>query len=199
MKKLLLALLLLPSIALAQTAGTINFVLDVTSSPSSAIPKLTWSTTPTAASCTASGDAAWTGTKTPGGTQTLPATNKSATYRIDCSWSNLDARLDWTPPTQNTDGSTLTTGTGYRIAYGKQGAAQDQTATVTPLSALTKTLVLPSAGTWTFSLTTLTSTGAESLPTNLVSVTTGTATANKSVALSLNIPLPPTNVTGTAQ
>ncbi len=41
--------------------------------------------------------------------------------------SNGAATLSWTPPTTNTDGSTLTTLAGYRIAYGTSAAHLTQT------------------------------------------------------------------------
>ena len=41
--------------------------------------------------------------------------------------SNGAATLTWTPPTTNTDGSTLTTLAGYRIAYGTSAAQLTQT------------------------------------------------------------------------
>lgn len=41
--------------------------------------------------------------------------------------SNGNARLNWTPPTRNTDGSTLTNLSGYRIYYGTNANSMTQT------------------------------------------------------------------------
>jgi len=81
------------------------------------------------------------------------------------------ATLTWLPPTQNTDGSVLTNLSGYRIYYG------------TSSSALTKTVTLNNAGlsafvvqnlspaTYYFALKSLTSSGAESKMSQIVSKT----------------------------
>src|SRR5262245_56272311 len=114
----LVAFLAVASIANAQTTPSINFVLDVTTQPGQVVPKLTWSTTPAASSCTGAGDVMWQGPKAASGTQTLAPTNKSATYRIDCVWGAATSTvLTWVVPTQNTDGSAFTGGLGYRIRY----------------------------------------------------------------------------------
>ncbi len=81
-------------------------------------PTLTWSTTPTAVGCTASGDGEWEGSKAGSGTQTLAPfpTTQPKSYALLCSWPGENqALLTWTPPTQNTDGSALTNLAGFRI------------------------------------------------------------------------------------
>jgi hypothetical protein len=79
------------------------------------------------------------------------------------------ATLSWTPPTRNTNGSTLTNLAGYRIYYG------------TSPTSLTRTVQLSNAGlsryvvsnlgpaTWYFSIRSYTSSGAESTNSNTVS------------------------------
>lgn len=79
------------------------------------------------------------------------------------------ATLSWTPPTSNTNGTTLTNLAGYRIYYG------------TSPSSLTRTVQLSNAGlsryvvsnlgpaTWYFSIRAYTSSGAESAPSGTVS------------------------------
>src|SRR5678815_2204382 len=75
-----LPLLLLGTFAHAQTAGTITFTANKTSATGSLTPVLTWSTTPVASSCTASG--AWSGTKFASGSQTLATITTSKSYTV---------------------------------------------------------------------------------------------------------------------
>lgn len=95
------------------------------------------------------------------------------------------ASLNWTKPTQNTDGSALTDGTGYKV-YAAQTAAGLATATpvtVTGINTLTYTVTGLSAGTWYFGVKT-TATSGDSAMTNPAS-TVIPATA----------PLPPSGLT----
>lgn len=101
-----------------QSAPVLTFTSEVTRSVESAVPKLTWATTPAATSCTASGDAAWTGTKTASGTVTLPAITSSKNYSLVCTWpGDAEATLKWTAPTTYTNGDPLTVAK-YTFAYG---------------------------------------------------------------------------------
>jgi hypothetical protein len=87
------------------------------------------------------------------------------------SSSSGAATLSWTPPTRNTDGSSLTNLSGYRIYYG------------TSASALTKTISINSAGistyvvsdlapaTYYFAITALSSSGGESARSSVASKT----------------------------
>lgn len=189
MKKLLMLALLVLScgVAAAQTAGTITFTLEATANGATVTPKLTWSTTPAASSCV--GALGWAGAKAAAGTETLAATNKSATYRLDCTWTDGTAALSWTPPTTNTDGSALTDLKGVRVNYGTSATALTQTRNVDVPAVTTSFTGLPPA-TYFFTVTVLTNAGAESAPSNLVSKAVGSATGTKSVALSVNIPNP---------
>lgn len=88
----------------------ITFGASVTSANGQLATRLTWSTTPAATSCTASGHQSWAGTKPAAGSADLPVIALSGTYtlRLDCTWpGDTTARLAWGPPTQNTDGSAL--------------------------------------------------------------------------------------------
>lgn len=117
MKRILLALaLLLPLAAHAQ--NTLTFAASTTTGDGSVVPAFTWSTSPPAASCTATGPAAWAGTKAASGTQTLPAISSSATYNLDCTWpGDSIVTLTWTNPTTNTDGSAYTDQKLVRIKH----------------------------------------------------------------------------------
>lgn len=87
-----------------QTSGGLNVV-----------PVLTWTTTPEADSCEASGG--WTGSKAPAGGETLTPITRSATYRLTCQWGG-DVIVTWTLSTTNTDGSAYTDQSGVVIYYG---------------------------------------------------------------------------------
>lgn len=88
------------------------------------------------------------------GPESLPVGNGSAT-------------LDWTPVTQNTDGSVLADLAGYKLYYGTSPDGLD-TIIVLPNPSLTAYIVtsLPS-GTWYFGVTAYTGNGAESALSNV--------------------------------
>jgi hypothetical protein len=65
--------------------------------------------------CTASGSPAWSGTKAPQGTATLPPITVDVTYALSCRFpGDQTVTFRWTPATTNTDGS----------AYVKLGTTQ---------------------------------------------------------------------------
>jgi hypothetical protein len=101
----LLALLALT--ANAQAANTGSLTLSTTVNADGTLtPTASWSTTPAATSCTASGD--WSGTKAASGTETLPSFSASTAkaYSLVCNWpGDTQAILSWIPPTQYTDGT----------------------------------------------------------------------------------------------
>jgi hypothetical protein len=108
---------------------------------------------------------------------TLPAfsiavVNASATTPTPPSRpTTSNVALDWTPPTENTDGSVLTNLAGYVVHYG------------TSANSLTNTIKLPNAGltsyvvdnltagTWYFTVSSYTSAGVESSQTGVISTT----------------------------
>lgn len=173
MKNLLAFVLLLAAgPLLAQTAPTGSFTLATQVNANGTLtPTLTWSTTPAATSCTASGDSAWAGSKTASGTQTLaafPVTTPKA-YALICTWpGQTSALLTWTPPTTNTDGTPLTNLAGYRINW---GTAADARTSVVQVAAnvSTHTISNLAAGTWYFGVKAFTTQGAESASSNVVS------------------------------
>ena len=109
MRATIAALVLLPSLLLAQT---LNFsVASATTGGPTITPRLTWSTSPVATSCTATGGSSgWAGVKGPSGVQTLTAISQSETYTLVCSWpsTNGTVQLSWTPPNKFSDGADLT-------------------------------------------------------------------------------------------
>ena len=170
--RVVLAILtLVPSFLFAQTAPTGSFTLATRINANGTLtPTLTWSTTPAATSCTASGDTVWVGTKAASGTQTLadfPTTTPKA-YALVCSWpGQTQARLTWTAPTQNTDNSALTNLAGYRVHYGTAANQMTQTQQVAA-TVTTATITNLAAGTWHFGVRAFTTQGSESALSNIV-------------------------------
>lgn len=175
------------------SAGTLTLSASTTLSESGAIPTLTWTTTPAANRCEAAG--AWSGPKSPGDSEILPAITASTTYRMTCYWGNTTAPLSWTPPTKNTDGSPLTNLGGFRILY---GSAAD---------ALTRTIGVPGAGVreyvvrdlspgkWYFGLKAFNTTGQESDISAVVSTTLGETSLERALEVVVNPnPNPPTDI-----
>jgi Putative Ig domain len=85
--------------------------------------------------------------------------------------SNGTATLDWTPPTENTDGTALTNLAGYHIYYGTSADNLTEVVKVTNPGLTAYTLSNLAPGTWFFSVTSYSSTGAESTRTGIVSAT----------------------------
>jgi hypothetical protein len=78
------------------------------------------------------------------------------------------AVLSWTPPTTNTDGSTLADLAGYRIYYGTSPDALTATVQVANPSTVSHTLTGLAPGTYYFGVKAYTSTGIESAISNVV-------------------------------
>ncbi len=72
------------------------------------------------------------------------------------------AILSWTPPTQNTDGSTLTNLAGYRVTYGRSSGNLDQTVQIANAGIATYTVSGLPSGTWYFAVKAYSSAGSES-------------------------------------
>ncbi|GFE91219.1 putative Ig domain-containing protein [Steroidobacter agaridevorans] len=76
--------------------------------------------------------------------------------------SNGSATLSWTPPTQNTDGTSLTDLAGYRIVYGRTASSLDQTVQVANAGTSAYTVTGLSSGLWYFRVKAYNSSGVES-------------------------------------
>jgi hypothetical protein len=81
------------------------------------------------------------------------------------------ATLSWTPPTRNSDGSTLTNLAGYRILYGTSPSSLTRTVQVANPGTSRYVVEDLAAGTWYFSLRSYTTSGAESTASNTASKT----------------------------
>jgi len=70
--------------------------------------------------------------------------------------------INWTPPTENTDGTTLENLAGYKIHYGTASKKYTQTITVSNPGLATYVISSLPAGTYYFSVTAYNATGTES-------------------------------------
>lgn len=193
------AALLLAGIAHAQTAGTIAFAVTPTNGNASVSPTATWSTTPAATSCTASGG--WTGTLAGSGTMSLATVIRNTSYTITCAWAGTlgKATLTWTLPTTNTNGTVLTDLAGFHVFFGKAAGTLDQEAIVGGATATTVDIPELLPGTWFFAVASTNAKGLDGPLSTVVSKTiagTPPATASKTVAVTVNpVPSPPTGIT----
>jgi hypothetical protein len=85
--------------------------------------------------------------------------------------TNGSATLSWTPPSENTDGSSLSNLAGFRIQYGTSAAALTQTVQISNPGVVTYVVTGLNAGNWYFSVKAYNSGGAESANSNVVSKT----------------------------
>lgn len=138
-------------------------------------PTLSWSTTPAATSCVASGDDEWSGNKPAAGTEVLSPrpTTQPRNFMLVCTFpGDTRAVLMWTPPTENTDGSPLLNLAGHRVHWGVAADQLSNTAQISDPSVNTYTIENLPPGTWYFGVTAYTTQGAESTLSNIVSKTT---------------------------
>jgi hypothetical protein len=99
-------------------------------------------------------------------TVSLPAFTITVTSSADGS-----ATISWTPPTQNTDGSTINDLAGFRIQYGTSASALTQTIQVSNPGLATYVVTGLSSGNWFFTVRAYNSGGAESANSSVVSKT----------------------------
>lgn len=81
------------------------------------------------------------------------------------------AMLSWLPPTQNTDGSTLTDLSGFQVLYGRSPDQLDQTVTLKNSSLSSYLVENLTSGTWYFTVVALNSAGVSSPLSNIASKT----------------------------
>lgn len=137
---------------------------------------LTW-TSRNSTSCTASGD--WSGAKGTAGTQTVGPLQAQATYTLTCvngrenavAMLAVDVRspvtIEWRPPTENVDGSSLEDLAGFRIYQGSVSREYDDFLQVTDPAA-TRQDVLLRSGRHFISMTAFDTEGNESILSNEV-------------------------------
>lgn len=170
----------------AAQAQTLNFTSNVQSGNGSVTPTLTWSTTPAAQSCTASGD--WTGSKAASGTQALAAITSSKTYNLTCTWvGDTTATLNWTAPTTNTDGTAYTDPKGYRIVRGSSSSNLATLLSTTTPAITTYVNNGLSPGTYCYGVYAVNQRDVESVISNVACKTlTAAPSANRSVGITVN-------------
>jgi hypothetical protein len=83
--------------------------------------------------------------------------------------SNGTAVINWTPPTQNSDGSALTNLDGFYVSYGRTADLLDQRVDVTNEGLTTYTVSNLASGTWYFAVSAYSTTGGTSEMSNLAS------------------------------
>lgn len=83
------------------------------------------------------------------------------------------ATLSWTPPTENSDGSSLTNLAGYRVHYGRSPTQLSQSIEITNSSLSTYVVENLSSGTWYFAVVTVNSGGTTSVLSNVAAKTIG--------------------------
>ena len=172
--------------------NTIIFTAETTTGTGEVLPVLTWSTSPAADDCIASGS--WSGQKGSAGTETLLVITTSATYAIECQWTDSAVMLSWTAPTQNTDGSTLVDLAGYRIYFGLiSGVPYDSMIEIPDATATTYVVEPLVAGTWFFAATAFNAQDIESDFSNETMKTiTGVEGGSEAVSITVNAqPNPP--------
>lgn len=208
MKRLLslVSVLALLTLAIPAYSQVVKFNAATTTGNGAVTPVLTWCTELTATSgstcgtsgpaqsCTASGS--WTGTQPVAGTATLAAIQKSATYVLTCSWSGgQKTTVQWTPPTQNVDGSSLANLSGFVVNWGTSATTMTNTVSV-PGAAVASTQIGPlSAGSWFGCVAAVNSANVQSVCSNPFNWAVTNLSAAQSVSITVNAqPNPPTNV-----
>lgn len=190
----------------AQTP-TLTFTAQTTTGAGSVVPKLTWSTSPAAQSCAASGD--WSGVKGASGTETLPEITASKTYTMTCTWpGDTTATMKWQAPTQNTDGSdlakcasqTVTSGAclkRFNVYHGTSMSNLTDVKGIDDRNATTYAWTGLPAGMHYFGVKALNADGVASDMSNVASkAITSTQSVNRNVAITVNPqPNPPAGLT----
>jgi hypothetical protein len=85
------------------------------------------------------------------------------------SASTGTATLDWTPPTENSDGSSLTNLAGYTVYYGTSADSLTESVKISNPGLTAYTVSNLTSGTWYFAVTSYSSTGVESIRSGVIS------------------------------
>lgn len=186
--------------------GAHSATVTLTASPTTGISPLsttmTWTSAGLQASavCTASGATAWSGTKAANGSAVISLTGGQYTLNLNCTDTTGSADINWTNPSQNTDGSTIPA-TGLGSLAGTDIFAG-------PTSGALPLVATAAKGAATFTITGLTpglnfaalkAFNTEAVRSNLtgsVSTTVLAVAANGSASVTVNVqPKPPVIVT----
>jgi hypothetical protein len=99
-------------------------------------------------------------------TGTGGSASQSATVTVTPATTGT-ATLSWAAPTTNTDGTAVTTLSGYHIYYGTSASALTQSVTVTDPTSTGYEITGLTSGTWYFAVAADASDGTESAMSNL--------------------------------
>jgi len=77
--------------------------------------------------------------------------------------------VDWTPPTENSDGSALTNLAGYTVYYGTSPERLTESVKISNPGLSAYTLSNLASGTWYFAVSSYSSTGVESTRSGVIS------------------------------
>ena len=99
------------------------------------------------------------------------ASLKAFSIVVSSSTATGSATLSWTPPTQNSNGTTLTNLAGYRIYYGKSASTMTQLITVANPGTARYVVDDLTAATWYFNVRAYSTTGVESAASNTATKT----------------------------
>ncbi len=135
---------------------------------------MTWSST-NATSCTASGG--WSGSEATIGSTTTSALTATTKFTLTCTGTGGTATqsvtvtvttvagtatLSWVPPTLNTDGTPVTTLSGYHIYYGTSPSALTQSVAISDATTTSYDMTGLASGTWYFAVAADAADGTES-------------------------------------
>lgn len=184
-----LVFLILLGLAFCSPAKAQQLSINPTSALQSSNVAVSWSGFP--APCVASG--AWSGSKATSGSETVNNVAPGATFTLTCGSNDGSARLTWTAPTQNTDGSALTNLAGFTAHYGSSPTTLSQTVQV-PGGATARELTIDdlAAGAWYFGVRAINTDQVQSDLSNVASKTIVGNSVTRSVTLrALTKPQPP--------
>ena len=167
-----------PAVTLSANPSTVN---------NGAASTLSWSAT-NATSCTASGG--WSGSQAISGSESTSALSATTAYTLSCTGTGGTtvqsatvtvtasttaptgtATLSWVPPTENTDGTAVTTLTGYHIYYGTSQGELTQSIAASGATTTSYEITGLSSGTWYFAVAADAADGSESAQSDVGSKT----------------------------
>jgi hypothetical protein len=171
-----------PTIAVSPASGVAP--LDVT---------VTWNV-PGGSSCQAGGR--WAGPKPLQGSEVVKVTaTGAAAFSLTCSLPGpfvpIDTRLQWTAPTQNTDGTAYTNPGGYAVYHGKS-SPPPQVATISSPATVTYTLPKVAPGPWWFGVDAVNTAGVRSELFSFQSTVIGQASTTPWTGTATSTVSPPT-------
>lgn len=166
-------------------APTVTIGANPSTVTSGSTSLISWSSS-NATAC--SGTGAWSGSEAVSGSVTTAALTADATFALTCTGAGGTASqsttvsvtappvtgyatLSWSPPTTNTDGTPVTTLSGYHIYYGNSASALSQSVPVSGATATSVEITGLAAGTWYFAVAADATDGTESAQSAVASKT----------------------------